>query len=95
MFYLFFYLFFQLLTPPSRDAYRFIHDQTLRLANHGYTMNEIAEMLALPRVLSHCFHNRFTLLLILCIITILLFINPSFFHSQKLIPLPTEEHSGL
>jgi alkyl sulfatase BDS1-like metallo-beta-lactamase superfamily hydrolase len=32
----------------QRDLYRFIHDQTLRLANEGYTPNEIAEMLKLP-----------------------------------------------
>ena len=46
------------LFEKQRDVYRFIHDQTLRLANHGYTMNEIAEMMVLPRPLSHCFHNR-------------------------------------
>ena len=27
----------------QRDAYRYLHDQTLRLANHGRTMDEIAE----------------------------------------------------
>ena len=32
----------------QRDAYRYVHDQTLRLANHGLTMNEIAEQLQLP-----------------------------------------------
>jgi alkyl sulfatase BDS1-like metallo-beta-lactamase superfamily hydrolase len=32
----------------SRDAYRFINDQTLRLANHGYTPTEIAEMIEFP-----------------------------------------------
>ncbi len=32
----------------QRDAYRYVHDQTLRLANHGFTMNEIAEQLQLP-----------------------------------------------
>jgi len=32
----------------QRDAYRYVHDQTLRLANHGLTMNEIAEQLELP-----------------------------------------------
>ena len=32
----------------QRDTYRYIHDQTLRLANSGYTPNEIAEMLDLP-----------------------------------------------
>ena len=30
------------------DTYKYIHDQTLRLANHGFTMTEIAEMIELP-----------------------------------------------
>lgn len=29
----------------QRDMYKYIHDQTLRLANHGYNMDEIAEMI--------------------------------------------------
>jgi alkyl sulfatase BDS1-like metallo-beta-lactamase superfamily hydrolase len=29
----------------QRDLYRYIHDETLRLANHGYVATEIAEML--------------------------------------------------
>ena len=36
----------------GRDAYRYINDQTLRLANHGYTPNEIGEMIELPDGLS-------------------------------------------
>jgi alkyl sulfatase BDS1-like metallo-beta-lactamase superfamily hydrolase len=32
----------------GRDAYRFINDQTLRLANHGYTPVEIAEQIEFP-----------------------------------------------
>ncbi len=32
----------------QRDTYRFLHDQTLRLANHGQTSKEIAEALRLP-----------------------------------------------
>lgn len=36
----------------GRDAYRYINDQTLRLANHGYTPVEIAEMVELPEGLS-------------------------------------------
>ncbi len=32
----------------QRDVYRWMHDQTLRLANHGYTPNEISESLELP-----------------------------------------------
>ena len=35
----------------ARDGYRYINDQTLRLANHGYTQNEIAEMLTFPKEL--------------------------------------------
>lgn len=37
----------------QRDMYKFIHDQTLRLMNHGYTATEIAEMLELPPALRH------------------------------------------
>ncbi len=32
----------------QRDLYRWIHDQTLRLANHGHVATEIAEMLTPP-----------------------------------------------
>lgn len=32
----------------QRDMYRWIHDQTMRLANHGWTPLEIAEHLTLP-----------------------------------------------
>ena len=32
----------------QRDMYRYIHDQTMRQANHGHTPLEIAEMIALP-----------------------------------------------
>lgn len=35
----------------SRDAYRFINDQTLRLANAGYGPDEIANMLAFPETI--------------------------------------------
>jgi alkyl sulfatase BDS1-like metallo-beta-lactamase superfamily hydrolase len=42
----------------QRDMYRFIHDQTLRLANVGYTPVEIAEMLELPETLAHSFQYR-------------------------------------
>ena len=42
----------------QRDAYRYVHDQTLRLANHGLTMNEIAEELVLPAGLGNEFFNR-------------------------------------
>jgi alkyl sulfatase BDS1-like metallo-beta-lactamase superfamily hydrolase len=42
----------------QRDAYRYVHDQTLRLANHGWTMDEIAEELVLPKGLGDEFFNR-------------------------------------
>lgn len=42
----------------QRDAYRYIHDQTMRLANHGLTMNEIAEQIELPEHLYRRFYNR-------------------------------------
>jgi len=42
----------------QRDTYRYIHDQTLRLANAGYTPNEIAEKLELPASLRPVFANR-------------------------------------
>jgi alkyl sulfatase BDS1-like metallo-beta-lactamase superfamily hydrolase len=42
----------------QRDVYRYIHDQTLRLANQGATPREIAEELALPASLAPRFANR-------------------------------------
>ena len=33
----------------QRDGYKYLNDQTLRLINKGYTMNEIAETLKLPK----------------------------------------------
>ncbi len=42
----------------QRDLYKFIHDQTLRLANQGYTKEEIADQIALPDALGHEFSNR-------------------------------------
>jgi len=42
----------------QRDTYRFIHDQTLRLANQGATPREIAEQLELPPSLARQFANR-------------------------------------
>jgi alkyl sulfatase BDS1-like metallo-beta-lactamase superfamily hydrolase len=41
-----------------RDLYKYVHDQTLRLMNHGYTAPEIAEMLELPTSLGHEWCNR-------------------------------------
>ena len=37
----------------QRDIYKYIHDQTLRLANEGYTMNEIAEKIDFPQGLDN------------------------------------------
>lgn len=42
----------------QRDLYRFLHDQTMRLANHGLTSLEIAEELELPPSLGDEFFNR-------------------------------------
>jgi len=42
----------------QRDLYKYLHDQTLRLANHGYTGAEIAEMLSLPDGLAKRWYNR-------------------------------------
>jgi alkyl sulfatase BDS1-like metallo-beta-lactamase superfamily hydrolase len=36
----------------QRDAYKFVHDQTVRLMNHGYVGAEIAEMVKLPASLN-------------------------------------------
>ena len=46
------------MLQKQRDLYKYIHDQTLRLANHGYNMTEIAEMLQLPDALAKEFYNR-------------------------------------
>ncbi len=42
----------------QRDTYKYIHDQTLRMANAGYTPREIAETIELPDTLSQSFANR-------------------------------------
>jgi len=42
----------------QRDAYKYLHDQTLRLANHGETMVEIAEQLDFPAELGDQWCNR-------------------------------------
>ncbi|MEI6409548.1 MAG: alkyl sulfatase dimerization domain-containing protein [Bacteroidota bacterium] len=46
------------LMAKQRDLYKFINDQTLRLANQGYTMIEIAEHIKLPESLAKEFTNR-------------------------------------
>jgi alkyl sulfatase BDS1-like metallo-beta-lactamase superfamily hydrolase len=47
----------------QRDAYKFLHDQTLRLINHGYTATEIAEVITMPPSLNeewstHAFYGN-------------------------------------
>jgi alkyl sulfatase BDS1-like metallo-beta-lactamase superfamily hydrolase len=42
----------------QRDAYRYLHDQTLRWVNHGLAADEIAERVDLPPSLAHQFHLR-------------------------------------
>ncbi len=42
----------------QRDLYKFLHDQTVRLMNHGYAPAEIAECLALPESLASTWHVR-------------------------------------
>jgi alkyl sulfatase BDS1-like metallo-beta-lactamase superfamily hydrolase len=41
-----------------RDAYKYLHDQTVRLMNKGYTSEEIAEQIALPDTLAAKPYNR-------------------------------------
>lgn len=49
----------ELLTKQA-SLYRYLHDETLRLANHGYGPDEIAEMVTLPASLRHYWPNRGT-----------------------------------
>lgn len=42
----------------QRDLYRYLHDQTLHLANKGYTPKEIAEEINLPQSLDTLFNCR-------------------------------------
>ena len=42
----------------QRDLYKFAHDQTLRLINHGLTATEIAEAIKLPASLEGAWHAR-------------------------------------
>lgn len=42
----------------QRDMFKFVHDQTLRLANKGYTPTEIAETLRMPRSLQQEWSTR-------------------------------------
>jgi alkyl sulfatase BDS1-like metallo-beta-lactamase superfamily hydrolase len=47
----------------QRDAYKYVHDQTVRLMNHGYVGSEIAEVLKMPPTLqadwaTHSFYGQ-------------------------------------
>jgi alkyl sulfatase BDS1-like metallo-beta-lactamase superfamily hydrolase len=42
----------------QRDLYKFAHDQTIRLMNHGLTAAEIAEVIKLPASLEGAWHGR-------------------------------------
>jgi alkyl sulfatase BDS1-like metallo-beta-lactamase superfamily hydrolase len=42
----------------QRDLYKFAHDQTIRLMNHGLTATEIAETIRLPKSLEGAWHSR-------------------------------------
>jgi alkyl sulfatase BDS1-like metallo-beta-lactamase superfamily hydrolase len=42
----------------QRDLYAYLHDQTLRLMNHGYTGIEIAEMVEMPPALEAAWHTH-------------------------------------
>lgn len=46
------------LLEKQRDMYKYINDQTLRLANHGYKMNEIAERFQVPESLAKEWYLR-------------------------------------
>ncbi len=41
-----------------RDAYKFLHDQTVRMMNMGLTGEEIADQIALPEALAAKWYNR-------------------------------------
>ena len=42
----------------TRDTYKYIHDQSVRLLNEGYTSTEIAEMVQLPAELNQLWYVR-------------------------------------
>jgi alkyl sulfatase BDS1-like metallo-beta-lactamase superfamily hydrolase len=42
----------------QRDLYAYLHDQTLRLLNQGYTGTEIAEQIELPPALQNVWHTH-------------------------------------
>jgi alkyl sulfatase BDS1-like metallo-beta-lactamase superfamily hydrolase len=46
------------LLENQRDMYRYINDQTLNLANKGYTMDEISNMIVLPQSLQKYWYTH-------------------------------------
>nr|XP_061806007.1 LOW QUALITY PROTEIN: linear primary-alkylsulfatase-like [Nerophis lumbriciformis] len=46
------------LWTGQRDLYRYVHDQTLRLANQGHTLHEIPDLIKLPDGIANNFANR-------------------------------------
>jgi alkyl sulfatase BDS1-like metallo-beta-lactamase superfamily hydrolase len=46
------------MISQQRDLYKFAHDQTIRLMNHGLTASEIAETIRLPASLDGVWHTR-------------------------------------
>jgi alkyl sulfatase BDS1-like metallo-beta-lactamase superfamily hydrolase len=46
------------MISQQRDLYKFAHDQTIRLMNHGLTAAEIAETIRLPKSLDGAWHGR-------------------------------------
>lgn len=46
------------MLQKQRNAYKFLHDQSLRLANQGYTPIEISEEMKLPKTLEKEWHLR-------------------------------------
>jgi len=48
----------QNLLKKQRDLYKYVHDQSVRLLNHGYPPSEIAETLQLPPSLANEWHAR-------------------------------------
>lgn len=46
------------LWQGQRNTYKYIHDRTMHLANQGYTMNEIADIIRLPESMASQWANR-------------------------------------
>ncbi|MDA2808974.1 alkyl/aryl-sulfatase [Nocardiopsis suaedae] len=47
-----------LYLSQQRDLYAYLHDQTLRMINQGYTGDEIAERMELPPAIASAWHAR-------------------------------------